>query len=233
MTVADRPDVRPVVETEVLHDGMVFDLVAERVALDGDGDGSADGTSPDGASSEGGASRGGAPRVVRREFVRHPGAVAVLVLDDEERVLLLSQYRHPVRRELWEAPAGLLDMTGEDARVAAARELAEEADLTAARWDVLVDYFTSPGGSDEAIRMFLARDLSPVPDDARHQREDEERDMVARWVPLDEAVTLVLSGALHNPSTVVGVLAAAAARASGWTTLRPADVPWPERPSAG
>jgi 8-oxo-dGDP phosphatase len=214
MTVADRPDQRPVLATEVIHDGMVFDVVAERVALGGDG--------PDGGDG-----------VVRREFIRHSGAVAVVVLDDREQVLLLSQYRHPVRHELWEPPAGLLDVEGEDARDAAARELAEEADLTAGRWDVLVDYLTSPGSSDEAIRVFLARDVAPVPEGERHVREDEERDMVARWVPLDEAVTLVLSGALHNPSAFVGILAAAAARAAGWSTLRAVDAPWPLRRTAG
>ncbi|GAA2728189.1 NUDIX domain-containing protein [Cellulomonas aerilata] len=215
MPPRDRLAPRPVIETEVIHDGMVFDVVAERVALRGDGSAPAPGEP--------------AADVVRREFVRHPGAVAVVALDDQERVLLLSQYRHPVRRELWEVPAGLLDVSGEDARDAAARELAEEADLTAARWDVLVDYFTSPGASDEALRVYLARDLSDVPDGDRFEREDEERDMVAEWVPLDDAVTLVLGGALHNPSAVSGVLAAAAARAAGWDTLRPADAPWPER----
>ncbi|WNB86799.1 NUDIX hydrolase [Cellulomonas sp. ATA003] len=212
MTVADHRDDRPVVETEVIHSGMVFDVVAERVALRGDGGDGADGDD-----------------VVRREFIRHSGAVAVVVLDDDERVLLLSQYRHPVRHTLWEPPAGLLDVDGEDARDAAARELAEEADLVAGRWDVLVDYFTSPGASDEALRIYLARDISAVPDGETFDREDEERDMVAEWVPLDDAVALVLAGELHNPSAVTGILAAAAARGAGWSTLRPADAPWPQR----
>ena len=209
--VADLVSDRRVVSRETIHAGMVWDLAAENVDLGG-----ADGES----------------RVVRRELLRHPGAVAMIVLDDHERVLLQRQYRHPVGRELWEPPAGLLDIHGEDAREAAARELAEEADLVAARWDVLVDFFTSPGGSDEAIRVFLARELSPVPQADRFEREDEERDMPARWVPLDVAVGLVLRGAVHNPSTVVGVLAAAAARTAGWSTLRPADAPWPERRTA-
>jgi ADP-ribose pyrophosphatase len=194
---------------------MVFDVVAERVVLDGDASPSAPGQEPAG--------------VVRREIVRHPGAVAIIALDDDDRVLLLSQYRHAVRRVLWEPPAGLLDVAGEDARDAAARELAEEADLVAGRWDVLVDYFTSPGASDEAVRIFLARDLSSVPEADRHEREDEERDMVAEWLPLEEAVSLVLSGVLHNPSAVTGLLAAAAAKATGWAALRPSDAPWPER----
>ena len=219
MGIGDQLAPRPVVESEVLHEGMVWDLVAERFALSGDGSA----PSPDEAPAD----------VVRREFVRHPGAVAVIALDEDDRVLLLRQYRHAVRRELWEPPAGLLDVDGEDARDAAARELAEEADLTATRWDVLVDYFTSPGGSDEALRVYLARDLASVPEADRFERQDEERDMVAEWVPLDDAVSLVLSGALHNPSTVVGVLAAATARASGWSTLRPADAAWPERRVVG
>ena len=198
---------RPVVRRELVHHGRIWDVVADDVDLGG-------GT------------------VVSREVVDHPGAVAVVALDDDGRVLLLRQYRHPVGRELWEVPAGLLDVAGEPADVAAARELGEEADLRAARWDVLVDYYTSPGGSSEALRVFLARDLSAVPDAERHVREDEERDIELRWVALDDAVDAVLGGAVHNPSAVVGVLAAHAARAAGWSTLRPADSPWPERRTA-
>ncbi|GMA26305.1 ADP-ribose pyrophosphatase [Luteimicrobium album] len=198
---------RPVLRRELIHHGRIWDVVADDVDLGG-------GT------------------VVSREVVDHPGAVAVVALDDDGRVLLLRQYRHPVGRELWEVPAGLLDVPDEPADVAAARELGEEADLRAARWDVLVDYYTSPGGSSEALRVFLARDLSAVPDAERHVREDEERDIELRWVALDDAVAAVLGGAVHNPSAVVGVLAAHAARAAGWSTLRPADVPWPERRTA-
>lgn len=187
---------RPVAEHAVLHRGPVFDLVADRVDLGGAGP-------------------------VRREFTAHPGAVAVVALDDEDRVLLLSQYRHPVRRELWEPPAGLLDVPGEPELDAARRELAEEADLAAGRWWRLVDFFTSPGGSDEHIAVFLARDLAEVPDGRRHVRVDEEAGMVPVWVPLAEAVAGVLDGSLHCPTTVVGVLAAAAAKASGWSTLTP------------
>ncbi len=194
--LADVPVERPVVHAETVLDGMVWDVVRETVDL-------------------------GEAGTVRREFVRHPGAVAVVALGDDDRVLLLRQYRHPVRSELWEPPAGLLDVPGEDLREAAARELAEEADLVAGSWWVLLDYLTTPGGSDEAIRVFLARDLSPVPDDERHEREGEERDMELRWVPLDEAVAAVQAGAIRNPSAVNGVLAAAVARAGGWTGLRP------------
>lgn len=198
VALADARVERPVLASDVLHDGLVWDVVGETVDL-----------------GEAGA--------VRREFVRHPGAVAVIALDDDDRVLLLRQYRHPVRAALWEPPAGLLDVPGEDLRDAAARELAEEADLVAGSWWVLLDYLTSPGGSDEAIRIFLARDLRAVPEAERHVREDEESDMELRWVPLDEAVAAVRAGALRNPSTVNGVLAAALARADGWRGLRPAD----------
>jgi ADP-ribose pyrophosphatase len=199
--VTDQPFHAPVAASTLIHHGRIWDVVSEQVDLGG-----------------------GAPVV--REFVAHPGAVAVIALDDDERVLLLRQYRHPVRARLWEPPAGLLDVPDEDLLVAAARELAEEADLRAERWDVLVDYYTSPGGSDEPIRVFLARDLSDVPHHERHERLDEERDMVAAWIPLDEAVRSVLGGRIHNPSAVVGILAAAQARAAGWETLRPLDAPW-------
>ncbi len=167
-----------------------------------------------------------------REYVDHPGAVAVVALDDDGRVALVNQYRHPVRSVLWEIPAGLLDVEGEDAQLAAARELAEEADLRAARWDVLADFLTSPGISNEALRVFLARDLSPVPEAERHERTEEEAGMELRWVPLDEVVERVLDGSLHNPSTIVGAMSAFAARAGGWASLRPADAPWPYRRGA-
>lgn len=162
---------------------------------------------------------------IEREYVDHPGAVAVLVLDDEERVLLIKQYRHPVRARDWEIPAGLLDVQHEPALEAAKRELAEEADLVASDWAVLADYFTTPGGSSEAIRIFLARDVRGT--DAPFDREHEEADMELRWVPLDDCVDAVLARRLGNPSLTIGVLAAAAARDRGWRSLAPADAPWP------
>lgn len=192
---ADRPAPRPVVDGELIHRGKVWDVRGEVVDL--------------------GESQ------VLREFVDHPGAVAVIALDGDDRVLLLQQYRHPVRHDLWEPPAGLLDVEGEDPALAAARELAEEADLQAASWWRLVEVFTTPGGSNERIQVFLARDLSPVPDDELFARTDEEALMVPVWVPLDEAVDAVLAGRLHSPTAVTGVLAAAAARARGWSTLQP------------
>jgi 8-oxo-dGTP pyrophosphatase MutT (NUDIX family) len=196
---------RRITSTETVFEGRVWDVVREVVELPGE----------DGPTS------------VTRDLQRHPGAVTVLALDDDEHVLFVQQYRHPVRRELWELPAGLLDVAGEPPLTAAQRELAEEADLRAERWDVVVDWFNSPGGSSEANRIYLARGLSAVPAEQRHTREDEERDMVPVRVPLAEAVEAVLAGRLGNPGTVIGVLAAAAARSTGWSTLRPADAPWP------
>lgn len=167
-----------------------------------------------------------------REYVVHTGAVGILAVDDRDRVLMVRQYRHPVRMRLWEIPAGLLDVPGESAVDAARRELYEEADLRAADWHVLVDWFNSPGGSSEAVRAFVARGLSGVPAAERFERTDEEAGMEYRWVTLDEARDAVLGGRVHNPTAVVAVLAACAARAEGWTTLRPADAPWPEYDAA-
>jgi len=203
---ADRLAPAPVTASETVFSGRVWDVVRESVDL--------------------GAAGLGTGEVVR-EYQRHPGAVGVLALDEDGRVLLLSQYRHPVGHVLWELPAGLLDVPGEDPAAAAARELAEEADLRADTWHVLLDWYTSPGGSDEAFRLFLARDLSPVPEAERHVRAEEEAGMVSRWLPLEEARDAVLAGALHTPSAVTGLLAGWAARETGWAALRPADAPWP------
>jgi 8-oxo-dGTP pyrophosphatase MutT (NUDIX family) len=166
------------------------------------------------------------PTVVR-DYIRHPGAVGIVALDGADQVLLLRQYRHPVRTILWEIPAGLLDVAGEPPLAAARRELHEEGAVTAERWDLLADAFTSPGSSDEAIRIFLARDLQPVADSERFVGEAEEAGMELHWVALDEVVSWVLGGRILNAMCSVGVLAAARARELGWRVLRPADVPWP------
>jgi ADP-ribose pyrophosphatase len=151
-------------------------------------------------------------RVAARDYMVHVGAVGVVAIDDADRVVLVCQYRHPVRRRLWELPAGLIDKPGEDLAAAAARELAEEADLAAGRLDPLVELHTSPGCSNESIRLFLARDLREVPPHERHQRFDEEADMVVRWFHLDEAVRMIFAGEITNAAAVAGVLAAA----HGW-----------------
>lgn len=162
-----------------------------------------------------------------RDYVCHVGAVGVVALDEAGRIVLVQQYRHPIAGRMWELPAGLVDVPGERLPAAAARELAEEADLTAGRWDLLVDLHTSPGCSDEFIRIFLARDLAAVPDALLHARTHEETDLVVRRMDLDEAVRLVLAGEITNAACVAGVLAAARARDLDWSTLRPADAPLP------
>ncbi|MEU2264094.1 NUDIX hydrolase [Streptomyces sp. NPDC019645] len=168
--------------------------------------------------------------VVRRDYQVHPGSVAVLALDEDDRVLVLRQYRHPVRQKLWEIPAGLLDVPGENPLTAAQRELYEEAHVKAVDWRVLADVYTTPGGCDEAVRIFLARDLSEA-EGERFQVSEEEADMELARVPLPDLVRGVLAGDLHNNCLVVGVLSLTAAlTGDGLDSLRPAEAPWPARP---
>lgn len=204
--VLDVPSPRRLVSSRKVYQGRIWDVVSDEFQLSADS------------------------AVLTRDYIDHPGAVAVLPMNDAGEVLLLKQYRHPVAMELWEIPAGLLDIEGEDYVVGAARELAEEADLAAGTWNVLADFFNSPGSSSEAIRIFLARGLTDIPHHERHVRTEEEAEIELHWIALDDAVEAVLAGHLHNPSAVVGVLAAAAARANGYRDLRPADAPWPAHP---
>ncbi|MQA84610.1 MAG: NUDIX domain-containing protein [Streptosporangiales bacterium] len=164
--------------------------------------------------------------VAAREVVEHPGSVAVLALDEEDRVLLIRQYRHPAGHQLWEAPAGLRDVDGEELRDTAERELLEEAGYRAKEWHTLVDAFTSPGMCDERIRIFLARGVVEVPEEQRDfQGIHEETHLPLAWVKLDEAAAKVLAGEIHNPTAVMGILAAYVVRAAGYGDLRSADAP--------
>ena len=202
-SIEDRHTPHTVTESTTAWSGRIVDMVEDHVVV-------VEGEEP-----------------VVRQYTRHPGAVAVVVMRGEEgaeEILLLRQYRHPVNASLWEIPAGLLDIPGEDSRVAAERELAEEADLKAARWDVLVDFFTSPGGSTEPLRVFLARDLETT--ETSFEREDEEARMEDAWVSLSDALDWVLAGRLHNPTAVIGILSAQAARGRGWEVLREPGAPW-------
>jgi 8-oxo-dGDP phosphatase len=164
--------------------------------------------------------------VVGRDVLEHPGAVAVVALDADDRVLMIRQYRHPVARMLWEVPAGLRDVAGEPLHVTAERELLEEAGYRADRWAVLTDTFTSPGISTERLRIFLARGLAEVPEAERSfVPEHEEAHLQLTWVPLDQAVARVRAGDLHNGVTALGILSAYAARQDGFAMLRGADAP--------
>lgn len=157
--------------------------------------------------------------VAARDYMRHIGSVGVVPYDTDGRVVLVRQYRHPVRRPLWELPAGLMDIAGESLPQVALRELTEETDLVAARLDLLIDMHPSPGCSDERIRIFLARDLAPAPHP--HVREHEESTMTVARFPLDEAVQMIFRGEITNAAAVAGVLATARARDTAWSVLRP------------
>lgn len=203
----DEPGQRPVAERTTVHEGMVFDLVRDTVDF-------AEGVSFD------------------REYVWHTGAVAVLAVDDADRVLMIRQYRHPVGHSLWEIPAGLLDLDGEPPHVAAARELTEETGYAAGDMRTLVDLRPSPGGSDEVIRVYLATGVQESEEE--FERTDEEAELLQRWVPLPEAVTAVLEGRITNATTVSALLALQVLRSREDDTeasgLRRADAPFMERP---
>ncbi|NLT30776.1 MAG: NUDIX hydrolase [Propionibacterium sp.] len=165
-----------------------------------------------------------------REFVQHTGAVGVIAVDADDHVILVRQYRHPVGYRLVEPPAGLLDLADEAPLTAAARELAEEAQVAAGDWRVLVDLFTTPGGVQESARVFLARDLSDAPRPDGFVVEHEEAHMDVVRAPFTEVVAGVLAGRLQSPLLVSGILALATARAgAGEDSLRAPDAPWPAR----
>ncbi|RBY97414.1 ADP-ribose pyrophosphatase [Blastococcus sp. TF02-8] len=186
-----------VLASEPIHEGRVISLRRDTVAMPGGGDSV-------------------------REVVRHPGAVAVVALDDQDRVVLLRQYRHPVGAYLWELPAGLRDADGEPPLETAKRELAEEVELAAERWSLLTTHYSSPGFTDEMVLVYLAEGLSPVGRPEGFEVEHEELDMTVERVPLAAAVQRVFDGDIRNAAAVVGLLAAAQARAVG-PRLRPVD----------
>lgn len=160
-----------------------------------------------------------------REYIQHPGAVAIVAIDQHHNVAMIHQYRHPVGQNCWEIPAGLRDVEGESRIATAQRELAEEADLVAADWSVLVDHYPSSGSSSEAIRIFLAQDVEAVPAQQRHIRDAEEAHIVIQWVPLPEVLDAVLAGDIRNSNAVAGIMAAHLVL-QGTRQARPIDAGW-------
>ena len=158
-----------------------------------------------------------------RTVIPHIGAVGILALDEQDRVLMIRQYRHPVARELWEIPAGLRDVAGEALADTARRELLEETGHVAREWRVLLDSYSSPGIITERMRIFLARGLEAA--DSGYQRQGEEKFLRTAWVPLAEAAAAALAGKLHNGATIQGVLAGSIASSGGFSGLRGADAP--------
>ncbi|QGU07295.1 ADP-ribose pyrophosphatase [Corynebacterium occultum] len=162
-----------------------------------------------------------------REIVEHFGAVAV-VAEREGEIAMVNQYRRSVNQRLWELPAGLLDIAEEDPLTCARRELEEEAGLAAQHWELLSDLFTSPGICDEAVRIYLARELREVP---RPPAEHEEADLIFNWVPIEKARAMVMSGEINNAIAITGIMTAAEVLA-GRAVARPADTSFPQRPEA-
>lgn len=189
--------------SETLYTGKIFALRSDRVRMPGG-------------------------KVVTREIVEHFGAVAVVAMDDDGNIPMVYQYRHAFGRRLWELPAGLLDVDGEAAHLTAARELMEEAGLKAKEWTVLVDLDSTPGFSDESVRVYLATGLTQVD---RPDAHDEEADMTLEWFPLADAAHEVLSGEVVNGIAVAGILAAHAVT-TGFARPRPVDSPWQDKPTA-
>lgn len=199
MGIANEPELWDVTKRAEVADGRVFKVWRDDVRT------------PDGD-------------IMVRTYLRHPGAVAILAMDDDEFVVTLRQYRHPARMTLIEPPAGLMDHPGEDPLAAAKRELAEEAGLAADEWHVLVDFHATPGASGETIRVFLARRLHEITTD--FVREHEEAHMSVFRVPFGDVVAGIAAGEITSPTLVTGALAYAA-YGQDVTRLRSADVPWP------
>ncbi|MDR0837557.1 MAG: NUDIX hydrolase [Propionibacteriaceae bacterium] len=168
--------------------------------------------------------------LLRRQYLLHPGSVAILALDEQGRVAVIDQYRHPVATRTVELPAGLLDIAGEDPLAAAQRELAEEARLAADNWRVLVDFYSSPGISQETARIYLAWGLRQVPLPEGFVVEGEEAHMSLAWLPLAELLAGINAGELENPAMILGCLSLQLALTSDKVSeLRPGDAPWPMR----
>lgn len=181
----DQPESLPIDSRKVVYSGRIWDVVQDAFEF--------------------------ADQTLVRDFVSHPGAVAVVAVDDTDRILLVNQYRHPVKSTLWELPAGLRDLEGEAPIETAKRELLEETGYSAERLEPLISFFPSPGGLSEEIQVFVATGLSMAQSD--FVREGEEKTMTAEFFPLNVVVDSILAGGIKNGPCALAVLAFHAKRA--------------------
>lgn len=200
--ISDRQVSHSIVDRKTVFSGMVWDVRHDAFELNGE--------------------------TVERDYIVHPGAVAIIALNDSGELLLIEQYRHAQGKIMWEAPAGLMDLANEDPLATAKRELFEETGYVAQTWNVLLDLANTPGGSSEQIRIYFARDLSPHPD-GRPIGSAEERDMPVHWIPIQDVLESIRRGAVTNPQLVAGTHAALIAMAEPDMALRSEDAPWHAR----
>lgn len=186
--LVDSPESWPVVDSSYLHrDGWVVALRADRIQRPGHPE----------------------DEPFRRIVMEHPGAAVVLAVDEQDRALVLWQYRHACGQVFVELVAGLIDKEGEDPLEVAQRELVEEAGLAATQWTHLASTYSSPGISEELAHIYLARGLSEV-GRGDFVLQHEEAEMVTGWVPFDELEQAVLDGKVRDAPLLIGVLAARA-----------------------
>ena len=133
------------------------------------------------------------------DFVRHPGAAAVVAVDADQRVCLVRQYRHGVEDFLWEIPAGKLD-AGEAPEICAVRELKEETGVRAGRWSSLGLYVPAPGFFTEVIHLYLARDLEIGP-----SAPDADEELEMQWLPLNDALQKFVTGEWNDGKTALAL----------------------------
>ena len=144
-----------------------------------------------------------------REIVTHPGAVAVLAIDDQDRLLLVRQFRAAVGERILEMPAGTLDIEGEQLEAAARRELAEEAGVSAGRLSVLGRFYNSPGYLTQLTTVFLGEDLIDID---RAPVGIEEHDIDVIRLPMADALRMIAAGEIPDAFTALAVLLAAQRR---------------------
>ncbi|OIQ58257.1 ADP-ribose pyrophosphatase [Moorella thermoacetica] len=166
------------IASERIYEGRILNLRRDRVRL------------PDGHEAS-------------REVVEHPGAVAIIALDEAKNIYLVRQYRYPIERVTLEIPAGKLD-SGEEPLTCAQRELAEEVGLAAAEWKPLLTFYSTPGFSNEIMHLFLATGLR-----AHREKADDDEFLEIVRVPLAEAAAMALRGAIQDAKSIAGIMAAA------------------------